>query len=537
VTNGKPAPYCDVKGNIDPHVGFEVRLPLAGWTQRFLQTGCGGYCGEVSLRVENATDCTPATNGEMVLAATNMGHSGGMGDAAWAVTDAQARIDFAYRGQHVTALAAKALTQKFYGQGPRYSYFSGCSDGGREALMEAQRFPNDFNGILAGAPALDFVTQNTYYFGWNDHINIGADGKGILTTDKLPILHKAVLAQCDAADGVKDGLISDPLGCHFDPGVTECKPGQDPSTCLTAAQVKVARDVYAGAHDSNGTRLTPGGLLPGSEKYWGGAFAASPGKDLSKALNGLAESAYEHFAFENGPPAGTTIRDLKFDRNGFEGATQLHGLYDATDADLSPFVAHGGKLIMYHGLYDQGMSPLNTIIYYTELQKIMSKSVVDNFARLYIFPGGYHCGRGEGPFHVSLLYTMMSWVEKSQAPYMLLASHQHSDTEDPEEDERQKAAAAAAVANGQAPAQPTRRPPPEAQQADPPDMTRPVFPYPLTAKYIGSGDPNDAKNFVAGPPSPLPASLLNWAGTSFYAPHQELWCTGSGATMSCKKTP
>ena len=249
VPAGQPAPYCDVKGSVEPQIQFELRLPLTKWTQRFVQTGCGGLCGHIDMGLDNDDGCLPATNGELALASTDMGHSGGM-DGRFGEKDYQLRIDFAYRGVHLTTLAAKALMVKFYGQQPTYSYFAGCSDGGREALMEAQRFPNDFNGITAGAPAMNFTTQNTFYHGWNARVNTGADGKPILTADKLPLLHKAVLAKCDAEDGLKDGLISNPLACHFDPAVLECKASAAPGSCLTSAQVKVVRELYAGAHDS-----------------------------------------------------------------------------------------------------------------------------------------------------------------------------------------------------------------------------------------------------------------------------------------------
>jgi hypothetical protein len=229
IADGKPAPYYRVLGVIAPAVKFEVRLPLSGWTQRFVETGCGGLCGNLNIRLGNAADCMQAQKGEFALASTDMGHSGGF-DAKWA-EDYAARIDFAYRGMHVTAVAAKALIQKYYGQKPKYSYFAGCSDGGREALMEAQRYPEDFNAITAGAPAMNFTTQNTFYHGWNARMNTDSAGHFILTADKLPILHQAVLEQCDASDGLKDGLISDPVNCHVKVAAVECRAGQNPSRC------------------------------------------------------------------------------------------------------------------------------------------------------------------------------------------------------------------------------------------------------------------------------------------------------------------
>jgi len=555
VENGKPAPYCDVKGYVEPAIKFEVRLPLAGWTQRFVQTGCGGLCGQLNIRLGNGEGCLPATHGEIALASTDMGHSGGM-DGQFGEKDYQLRIDFAYRGVHSTTLAAKALIAQFYGQAPKYSYFSGCSDGGREALMEAERYPGDFNGITAGAPAMNFTTQNTFYHGWHARVNTGADGKPILTADKLPLLHKAVLDQCDAADGLKDDLISDPLACNFDTAVVECKPGQNPASCLTPAEAKVARELYAGAHSAHGDKLVINGLLPGSELAWAGVVVPNKGQDRAMGSM-ISTGTLKYLAYEKNPPAGYTLADLKFDSETFAATTKLHSIYDATDPDLTPFASAGGKLILWHGLADPHISPVNTIAYYTAMQELLGKPAVDKFARLYLFPGGYHCGGGEGPFNVDLMSAIMAWVESGHAPYALIASHAQ---------EREFAMPPAGVPlpgrppTGAPPAGmrgngPPMGPPPGAGQgngpmngppqpldfprpsAAKPDRTRPVFPYPLTAKYIGSGSIDDAKNFVAGNPDPAPASRLKWLGSTFYSAHYEQWCTGSGATMSCKPTP
>jgi len=467
----------------------------------------------------------------------------------------------------MTVLAAKALIQKYYGKAAKYSYFDGCSEGGREAMMEAERYPDDFNGIVAGAPAMYLSTQNTFHSQWVSHINVGADGKPILTGDKLAILHRAVLDQCDAEDSVKDGLISNPLACHFDPKVTECKPGEDAASCLTPAQVTIARDIYIGAHDSEGNKLTPGGMLPGSELAWQG-FGGGPGGPGGNGgpggppggggrppngnggagggnqpqggnggppagngppggngprgdagVNGMANGAYKYLAYETNPPEDATVKDMKFDRASFAATTKLHGLYDATDADLSPFAAHGGKLILFHGLADPQISPVGTISYYTQMRRIMGASAVDKFARFYLLPGVGHCDGGGGPDQVDMLSALMAWVENSAAPYMLTAAH-------------------IPVGNGprgpggydwmKVPQVPTTAP----------DRTRPVYPYPLTTKYVGTGSTDDVKNFVAGPPSPAPDTMVSqWLGSSFYAPHQELWCTAGAGTMSCKKIP
>ncbi len=549
VTNGKPSPYCRVTGYVEPMVKFEVRLPLKTWTQRFVQTGCGGLCGNLNIRLGNSQGCYPADHGELALASTDMGHSGGMdgnfGD------DERLRIDFAYRGVHVATLAAKALISEFYGQPAKYSYFSGCSDGGREALMEAERYPQDFNGMTAGAPAMNFTTQNTFYHGWNALKNTDAEGKPILTADNLPMLHRAALEACDAADGLKDGLISDPVSCHVDPAMVECKAGQSPDTCLTHAQVETAREIYEGAHDSQGNKMVLSGPLPGSELAWAGVYVPSPGNEHIMSTM-IATGSLKHLVYGKNPPANYTLNDLQFTQESFAATTQLHGLYDATDPDLTAFAKSGGKLILWHGLADPHISPLNTIAYYTAMIQEMGESEVQRFARLYLFPGGYHCGGGEGPFTFDLMSVIIAWVERGKAPFAITAAHERGDENGP----------IAGVPPGVPPGGRAGMMPPSGMQGPPAgmpstprdgghdgpssttgasawiDRTRPIFPYPFTAKYTGTGNIDDAKNFIVGPAEPVAAATLQWLGSPFYKPHYELWCQSEGPpALSCKPNP
>ena len=262
-------PYCQVTGQIAPAIRFEVRLPLAGWTQRYLQTGCGGLCGSLRIDTGKSGGCAPVTDGSIALSSTDMGHQGPGG--AWG-EDKQKREDFAFRGVHVTALAAKALIKAFYGQPQRYAYFSGCSDGGREALMEAQRYPQDFDGIAAGAPALNFTVQNSFHHGWLAKVNTGADGRAILLSDDVKPLHAAALQACDALDGLVDGQITDPRLCHVNPEVTLCKGAYRPGECLTGDKIAVAQAIYQGARSADGKALEVGPLMPGSELEWVGVF-------------------------------------------------------------------------------------------------------------------------------------------------------------------------------------------------------------------------------------------------------------------------
>jgi feruloyl esterase len=508
VQEAKPAPYCRVQGVIEPAIQFEVRLPLANWTQRYLQAGCGGLCGNLNINVGRGESCAPATNGELAVASTDMGHSNGPGrgagnDGAWAVENPQSRIDFAYRAEHLTSVAAKALITQYYGQKPRYSYFSGCSDGGREALMEAQRYPEDFDGIAAGAPAMNFIVQNTFYHGWNAIMNTASDGQPILTADKLPILHRAVLDACDALDGLKDGLISYPPACKFDPAVTICKSGQDPSTCLTPAQANTAKEIYAGAHDSAGHKFVISGPQPGSELAWQGVYVPqTPGAPNFSAS--IAGGVIRYLAYNQPLPPTFQLTDFHFDQATFDGIRPMHAIYDSTDPDLAKFAASGGKLLLYHGWSDPHISPLNTVAYYTAMQEVMGESKVSQFSRLYLFPGGYHCNGGDGPFNFPLLSLLMSWVEKGAAPNRVIAAHV------PDSGGRGR---------GSAPALP-------------PDRSRPVFPYPMTAAYKGTGDVNDASSFVEKPGPRLDPAKLNWQGSMFYTAGYEQWCEWSAA-MNC----
>jgi feruloyl esterase len=263
----------------------------------------------------------------------------------------------------------------------------------------------------------------------------------------------------------------------------------------------------------------------------------------------ISTGTLKYLAYDKNPPQGYTLADLKFDAETFAATTKLHGLYDATDPDLSPFASAGGKLILWHGLADPHISPVNTIAYYTAVQDVMGKDAADKFTRLYLFPGGYHCGGGEGPFTVDLMSAIMAWVENAHAPYALIASHA------PERafgmppagvplTGRPPMGASQMPGGGPPPGAgpsngPMDGPPQDFQRpvAAKPDRTRPVFPYPLTAKYIGTGSIDDAKNFVAGNPDPAPASRFKWLGLGFYSPHYEQWCTGNGASMTCKPTP
>ncbi|HVO12809.1 MAG TPA: tannase/feruloyl esterase family alpha/beta hydrolase [Vicinamibacteria bacterium] len=467
---------CAVEGTLAPAIGFQVQLPLSTWTGRYLQAGCGGLCGQASLRVGAAEGCAPLAAGGFAVAATDMGHQGRGGEFG---RDPQKREDFAHRGVHLTAVAAKKLIRAFYGRDAERSYFSGCSDGGREALVEAQRYPADFDGIVAGAPALNFQVQNGLYHAWQARSNTGPDGRAILAAARLPLLHRAVVDQCDALDGQVDGLIADPRACPFEPSRLLCPAtAADTAGCLTAAEVEAVRRLYDGPRDAvTGQRLTVGGPQPGSELAWAGVFVpSSAGAPIFSER--IALDALRNLIFETNPPPDFGLRDVRFDTATFDRLRPHHPLFDATDPDLTAFAGRGGRLVLWHGWADPHISPINTIAYHEAVERTMGKERAAAFERLYLLPGVYHCGGGEGPSLVDLLTPVMDWVEKGSAPAAILA-----------------------------------------RSPGPAGRARPVYAYPALARYVGQGDPNDASSyrrgdalFTAAPPA--------WAGADFYRPRQ-----------------
>ena len=515
-----PAPYCEVHGYVSPQVDFEVRLPTTNWTQRYVQNGCGGLCGTTGApRVTIGEDDGPAMRGELALATTGAGHTGGNG--VWAAEDPQLRIDFAYRAVHVTALAAKALIQKYYGQKPKYSYFVGTSEGGREAAMEAQRFPEDFNGISCGSPALNFITQNTFYHAWNAVHNSDDNGHPIITPDKLPVLHDGSMAACDTLDGLKDGIIADPRACHFDPATVQCKAAEDPSKCLTPAQVAVAREIYQGAHDDKGQQVIIAGPFPGSELSW--QQFVPQNLDMTHAGGAvLANSVVKYMGFQKNPPLTYKLTDFHFDLATFKAIEPMHTIYDAVDPDLSPFARAGGKIIFFHGWADAAISPVNTVAYYNAMKGLMGEDRVKQFSRLYMIPGQYHGATADtGPVRYDTLVLVMAWVEKGVAPNSLMTTY--------------VAASAQGQGRGGRGGRGRGAAPESAAPAAPAQIirTRPVFPYPMIARFKGSGSSDDAANFEAAMPTTAMQEKFNWMGSSFFSARYERWCGWTGMTFSC----
>ena len=483
VTTGTP--YCEVKGTVAPANTVVVRLPIGGWTQRYVQTGCGGLCGSARIDYGQASTCPPVVDGTLASATTDMGHQG-RNDGSWALDDPQAQIDFAYRGVHVTSQVAKALISRFYGRGPAYSYFTGCSDGGREALMEAQRYPDDFDGIAAGAPANDMAVQNTFHHAWNVVANLDADGHAILLAGKLPLVHTAVLNACDALDGLRDGQLDDPRLCRFDPATLGCATGQDPATCLSPAEAAVVRKLHDGAVDAQGRRLEPAIAHEwGSELEWSLFVAATPTGPSASA--NFALSYLRYLAFPGAQNPDFRLSDLEFTVASFWQTVQSSSYLAAMDPDLTRFQRGGGKLLLWHGWNDQHISPQSTLAYWDALR---ATTRVDGFARLYLFPGVAHCGGGDGPNTFDILTPVMAWAESGRPPGKVVASNA------------------------------TR--------------SRPVYPYPTVARYDGSGSIDDAANFVPFTPHAVPGPGYHWVGERLYSDDYQTWCRAVGGELFCR---
>ncbi|MBZ5579074.1 MAG: tannase/feruloyl esterase family alpha/beta hydrolase [Acidobacteriia bacterium] len=462
--------FCRVQGVIQPsadsHIEFEVWLPASGWNGRYEGLGNGGFAG--SIDYGGLADSV--ANGYAV-SATDTGHQGNPIDARWALGHPEKVTDFAYRAIHETAGQAKAVIRAFYGNAPRHAYFSSCSNGGREALMEAQRYPADYDGILAGAPANYWTHLLASASAEIQFLNNPAT---LIPAAKLPAIQAATLAACDAQDGVKDGIINDPPRCRFDPSVLLCKGG-DAASCLTAPQVASLQKIYDGAHESGGKPIFPG-RVPGGElgpNGWGTwVTGPAPGTSL---MFGFGTGFFGNMVFEN---AAWDYRTFQTDRDTKVADDKLARTLNATDPDLTRFRGRGGKLIVYHGWNDPAISPLNSIDYVRSVQAKMGGQQTNGFVRLFLAPGVAHCAQGPGPDNFgqntvapappqhSISKALEDWVEKGTKPDKIIATKYKSDT-DP----------SSGVAR-----------------------TRPLCPYPQVARYGGSGSTDDAASFACVAP-------------------------------------
>jgi len=454
----------------DSDIKIEIWMPSSDWNGRFQAQGNGGFGGSIdyfgmgsALRLGYAT------------ASTDTGHEADGADARWALGHLEKVIDFGYRAIHEMTLLAKAAIKAFYSANPHYSYFGSCSNGGRQALMEAQRFPDDYDGILAGAPA-NFWTHLLTSALW-DAQALTLEPASYIPSTKIPAIARAVNAACDARDGVSDGIVDDPRKCQFDPAALLCK-NADSDSCLTPPQVQTLRKLYEGAHDSRGREIFPG-FLPGAEEGQGGwepwIFGSGPGKSLVFAF-GIGYFSNMVYA-----RAGWNYKDAKLDDALNAAEEKTASILNSNGPNLAAFNRRGGKLILYHGWNDPAISALNTVNYYNSVLRVMGEKEITSFVRLYMVPGMQHCGSGPGPFRFgepgslkppmpndaqhNVTLALEEWVERGNAPSTIITTKYRDD--DP--------------AKGI-------------------EMTRPLCPYPRSAKYKGSGNTNDATNFVCSEP-------------------------------------
>jgi Tannase and feruloyl esterase len=417
--------FCNVTGYIAPQEQFELSLPVSTYAGRYVQDGCGGTCG---TRLASADPGCPGVSDdpgqdEFVFGHDDQGHvQGGEYDDLWAKEDPALRVSFGYSSEHAMAQAAKAIIAAYYGKPPAYSYFQGCSDGGHEALVEAQRYPRDFNGILAGAPGSIEAQLLAVVPAWLISVNTEPDGHEILTSGKLPALHAAVVQACAGASG----LIEDPRSCDFDPATIQCPAGTDSPACLTPAQVTVVRKYYLGPSDGHGHYLYPGGEPYGSELGWATRLI-EPASDTrwpeDTQTYQVGINYLRYAAYWSNPLGSFQLKDFRFTVAAYSQLLPLAGIYDATDPDLSAFQQAGGKLIMWQGWADPSISPFGTVDYYKAVvQQAGGFAASQAFTRLYMIPDQYHCTEGGSPqvnaqtAGNDLFEALIRWTEQGAAP-------------------------------------------------------------------------------------------------------------------------
>jgi len=431
--------FCRVQATLTPtsdsHIEMELWMPSENWNGKFLAVGNGGWAGNI----ETGAMATGLAKG-YAAASNDTGHKGG--SASFVVDHPEKLVDFGYRSMHEMAMKSKEIIHAFYSRDPQLSYYQGCSTGGRQGLMEAQRYPTDFDAIIAGAPVNNVVHLNIQSV--SRQVDMLREPASILPREKIKLLADAVMTACDAKDGVKDGIISDPQSCRFDPKELQCKAGDAPD-CLTSAQVETAKRAWEPVKTKAGAMVYPGSS-PGFEM---GYRMPTPGMPISPLFAdtpryvGHQDAKWDVMTFDLDADLALAMKNAAF--------------IESTDPDLAKFRARGGKLLLYHGWADPGPAPQNTINYLTAVAEKLGGNQSD-WMRLYLMPGMGHCAGGVGPDRADFLGAMEGWREKGQAPAQIVAAR---------------------AAN---------------QQRT--EMTRPLCPYPQMAKYTGSGSTDDARNFV-----------------------------------------
>ena len=433
--------FCRVAATLTPtsdsDIKVEVWLPASGWNGKFQAVGNGGWAGTISYAA-----MAEAVRAGYASASTDTGHVGGRG--TFALDHPEKLVDFAWRSEHEMTVKAKSVIESFYGRAPRLSYWNGCSTGGRQGLKLAQMFPEDYDGIIAGAPA-----NRTAISLWIAHAV--KDPASSIPPSKFPVIHQAALNACDARDGLKDGLIDDPTRCSFDPKVLLCK-GEDGASCLTAPQVEAAKKIYSPAVNPRTGKELFSSLVPGTELGWDAQASGSGPRDLGY-------DQYKYVVFKD---PNWDWRSYDFDSDEARATRPENLIMNATDPDMKAFFSRGGKLLLYHGWSDPLVPAVNTIKYYNSVVDYMGGAAnTFNSMRLFMAPGMGHCRGGEGPNAFDEVAALERWVEQRQPPDVLIASHS---------------------TNGKV------------------DRTRPLCPYPQVAKYKGTGSIDAAANFVCAAP-------------------------------------
>jgi feruloyl esterase len=433
--------YCRVAATLKPtsdsEIRMEVWMPAAGWNGKFEANGNGGWSGSIS-----PTTLAAGLRRGYATSMTDTGHQGS--SASFALGHPEKLIDFGYRSSHEMTVAAKAIVAAYFGRAPQLSYWSGCSAGGRQALMEAQRYPADFDGIIAGAPGMNWTGRALQSI-WVAQA-VHKDEASYIPPSKYPLIHAAVVQACDALDGSKDGVLEDPRRCKFDPAVLQCDQSDGPS-CLSAAQVEAARKIYNVRNDARTGRALLPGLSRGSELGWATMGGPQP---LSIALD-----FFKYVVFEN---PEWKYQSFRFDDDLERAQTAERGLLNALNPNLGPFLARGGKLIQYHGWNDPQIPPGFSVDYFESALKASGGAEkVNGSYRLFMVPGMGHCGGGEGTASFDMLSELERWVETRKAPDRIIASR---------------------VKDGVA------------------NRTRPLCPYPQQAVYKGSGSLDDEASFL-----------------------------------------
>ncbi|MBU2978551.1 tannase/feruloyl esterase family alpha/beta hydrolase [Alteromonas sp. C1M14] len=444
--------HCNVEGYISPTIRFQIRLPAQeNWNQRFLLSACDGFCGAVQ---------THRTMAGLVRNYATLTHDGGHSgigfDGKWAKSNLQGKIDFAYRANHVLAVAAKAIIASYYGESEEYSIIAGCSKGGQAGVMAAQRYPQDFDGVIARGPTINYTKVNL--------INCMDNAKAVLDENDMPIMdasyagfiHDSAVAACDALDGVTDGVIDDPRRCEFDPKSLSCEVN-DHEKCLTEAQVDTVTQLYAASYDSQGNELY-GGLPIGSEIEWPWWVMPIPGSPM-KPVHYYAATEYMKYVAYPNESGIDNWRDFSYEQEKAR-LTEITPLMDADNPDLREFRDSGGKMIVLHGWSDAAIPAHASIKWYEDVMQFMGGvEATQDFAQMYLLPGVTHCGYdATGPNVMDGMAVLEKWMAEKQAPEYIVAT--------------KKDAKDMAVMR-----------------------TKPIYPYPMQATYKGSGDISKASSY------------------------------------------